>query len=376
MKIQNRITLLFTILTAGIIVSLSVFIYIFASENTFESFFHRLEVRADIVGHAALNENKSQTSIYHNIKEQHLGDLPEEEHRILKNQEADRILKIKESLPLPPTFYDQIIRKEPARFFHNDTSYVGLRIDRAGENIIIISSAVDLYGLEEMENLKKLLLIGFVISMFFVFTTGMIFSKQVFLPIRKIISNVQGISAYSLNQRLSFEDSKDEIADLSQTFNDMLNRLEITFEIQNNFVSNASHEFKTPLTVISGEAQLGLANRANSESARDSFRTVLQESEKLELLTNSMLSLAQTGFEGKKEQKGPVRVDELILEVKSMADQIRFGLDEEKMQQTADIAADRIDSQEDIAQLRANVNLSKQKQPKTVDVNKNVKFDN
>jgi len=64
------------------------------------------------------------------------------------------------------------------------------------------------------------------------------------------------------------------------------------------------------------------------------------------------------------------------LERKSMADQIRFGLDEEKMQQTADIAADRIDSQEDIAQLRANVNLSKQKQPKTVDVNKNVKFDN
>ena len=64
------------------------------------------------------------------------------------------------------------------------------------------------------------------------------------------------------------------------------------------------------------------------------------------------------------------------LERKSMADQIRFGLDEEKMQQTADIAADRIDSQEDIAQLRANVNLRKQKQPKTVDVNKNVRFDN
>ena len=64
------------------------------------------------------------------------------------------------------------------------------------------------------------------------------------------------------------------------------------------------------------------------------------------------------------------------LQRKSAMDQGRLGIDQERLDQTASIAQDRIESQEDIAQLRANVNLSKQKTPKTVDVNKNVRFDN
>ena len=325
MKIQNKIALIFTVLTAGIILALSIFLYIFTYGSISRSFFHRLEVRSDLVGHAALSENKSRTSIYYDIKEKHLGDLPDEQHYIIGKNDQKKADSLRKILPMPQSFYDEIIRKQPARYFDNDTFYVGTNITQSGESIIVLSSAVDLYGLEEMENLKNLLIVGFMISMLFVFTFGKFFAIQIFNPIRRIIRNVKGISAHNLNQRLSVDSNKDEIADLAKTFNDMLDRLEITFDIQNNFVSNASHEFKTPLTIISGEAELSLLDTGNSQAVRDSFQTILRESEKLEHLTNSMLSLAQTGFDGKKEQWEALRIDELMLMVKEMADKIMPG---------------------------------------------------
>lgn len=325
MKIQNKISLIFTGLTASVILSLSVFIYIFAFESTARSFFHRLEVRSNIVGHAGLQANQSHSSIYYDIKEKHLGDLPFEKHYIVEGNQPGKLKEIQKNLPMPASFYKEVRDKKSARFSQKDSSYVGLAINANGRNVTIISSALDVYGLEEMETLKELLVIGFLIAMLFVYTFSRLFSKQIFQPIRKIIRKVKGINADNLNERLVVGTSRDEIAHLSITFNDMLDRLEITFDMQNNFVSNASHEFRTPLTVISGEAELGASLKDLPESVNASFRTILSESERLEHLTNSMLSLAQTGFDGKREQWGVIRIDELIISVKGNIERIMPG---------------------------------------------------
>lgn len=319
MKIQNKIALIFTALSAGIILALSAFVYFFASESISAGFFHRLEVRSDIVGHAALQENKSLSSIYFDIKERHLGSLPHEKHRILPDPPDEATRK---RLSLPSSFYETARNNIPVRFFNHDTSYVVLRIARGEQKMMVVSSALDTYGMQEMSNLKNLLVIGFVIAMVFVFTFGKLFSNEIFKPIRNIIRNVKGINAHNLHQRLVVDPTDDDVEALSRTFNDMLDRLEVTFEMQNNFVSNASHEFRTPLTVVSGEAELGMSMPGLPDNARESFLNIYKEVEKLEHLTNSMLSLAQTGFDGKKEQWEEVRIDELILSVKEAADRI------------------------------------------------------
>ena len=107
-----------------------------------------------------------------------------------------------------------------------------------------------------------------------------------------------------------------------------------------------------------------------------------QISEKIALMTEEMVTEEQEVIEemgddplvALKQQEINIKAQDL--QRKSAMDQGRLGIDQERLDQTASIAQDRIDSQEDIAQLRANVNLSKQKTPKTVDVNKNVRFDN
>ena len=94
-----------------------------------------------------------------------------------------------------------------------------------------------------------------------------------------------------------------------------------------------------------------------------------------------MQELGQDPLVDLKQQEINLRAQDI--ERKSMVDEAKLNLDQQKLNQDAEIAQDRIDSQEDIAQLRANVNLTKQKEiekskknPRTVDVNKNIRFDN
>jgi signal transduction histidine kinase len=102
----------------------------------------------------------------------------------------------------------------------------------------------------------------------------------------------------------------------------MLDRLETAFETQNNFVSNASHELGTPLTAIIGEAELALNKRRPEDEYRQSLQVILHEAERLEHITKSLLNLAQTGFDGKKQSLERIRTDELIFTVKETIDKI------------------------------------------------------
>ncbi|GAB2784600.1 HAMP domain-containing sensor histidine kinase [Rhabdobacter roseus] len=322
MTIQNKITLLFTLLTATIILLHSVFIYYFSTQSTFNNFFHRLEVRAQIEAHAALEENENNSSIYYEVKEKHLKNLPSEIHYFINTTPDGTPIGARPKLHLPDSFYNDIQKGGNARHFDGSVFYVGMAIHEPNHNFILVSSAVDVYGLEELENLKRMKIIGFFICILVVYSAGRLFSREIFKPVRQIIKDVKGISAHNLHLRLENGNGKDELSDLSHTFNSMLDRLEVTFEMQNNFVSNASHELRTPLTIISGEAELGVRDPCLSETARNGFATILRESERLEYLISSLLKLAQTGFDGKKQQWGQIRIDEMILLVKKNVDRI------------------------------------------------------
>ena len=133
---------------------------------------------------------------------------------------------------------------------------------------------------------------------------------------------VNSISTENLHLRLNIGKGKDEVSELAHTFNNMLDRLETSFESQNNFVSNASHELSTPLTSIIGEAELALQKDRTPERYREAMHIILRESERLKAIIQSLLNLAQTGFDGKKQNWELLRADELLLEAKNAVDRI------------------------------------------------------
>jgi signal transduction histidine kinase len=155
-----------------------------------------------------------------------------------------------------------------------------------------------------------------------IYTVGLYFSRKTFQPFRDIISRVKQISEGNLHLRLTERSGGDEIAELTGTFNQMLNRLETAFEAQNNFISNASHELRTPLTAILGETEFALSKSRTPEVYQNSLEQVAQQAEKLQVLCKGLLSLAQTGFNGKVQSWKLVRMDQLVFDVKADCDAI------------------------------------------------------
>lgn len=113
-------------------------------------------------------------------------------------------------------------------------------------------------------------------------------------PINRLISAMRQIRSDQLQRRLGWTSRTDEIGTLATTFDAMLDRLEEGFERERQFISDASHELKTPLTIINANAQM-LERWADDDPAirSESLRAIRQESGSLAQMVNGMLLLAK-----------------------------------------------------------------------------------
>ncbi|WP_291574363.1 sensor histidine kinase [Clostridium sp. UBA4548] len=141
-------------------------------------------------------------------------------------------------------------------------------------------------------------------------------SKKLLLPVKKMNETIENISAQDLNTRLNVSGSKDELKDLAKTFNDMLDRLQRTYEAQNQFVSDASHELRTPIAVIQGYANLlDRWGKEDKEVLDEAIGAIKSEAEAMKTLVEQLLFLARSDKHTQKVEMVDFKVNELIGEV-------------------------------------------------------------
>ncbi len=115
------------------------------------------------------------------------------------------------------------------------------------------------------------------------------------------------MSQESLDQRIALTGPEDELRELARTFDDMMERLEQSFDSQRRFVANASHELRSPLTVIRSEAEVALANPATDpEELRHVAEVVIEATKRTEALLDGLMVLARS-------QQGTLRREQLDL---------------------------------------------------------------
>lgn len=140
--------------------------------------------------------------------------------------------------------------------------------------------------------------------------------KKMLLPIYTMTNTAKTISAGALQTRLAAGSSYDELKDMAETFNEMLDRLEAAYNQQQQFVSDASHELRTPIAVIQGYANL-LQRWGKTEQAvlEESLTAIQHEAEHMKNLVNQLLFMARADKNTQQINKNLFRVDELIFEV-------------------------------------------------------------
>jgi len=143
--------------------------------------------------------------------------------------------------------------------------------------------------------------------------TGVILTRRALRPIDRIVSRAREIGEGSLSERLPRPGQQDEIGRLVDTLNEMLGRIEESFEVQRRFTADAAHELQSPLSRLRTELEVTLRRHRDSAEYEDTLRSCLDKVERLSILTRELLTLARLDAEqGRAAVSGTVSLGPLL----------------------------------------------------------------
>ena len=292
MKVKNRLSLQFTFMFAIVLFIVLIGIYTLVEQNRKDSFYAKLDDRALIVGELYLAQDNMSPENFKKVIEKYPQTLTHEVTRIYNDKFLPVFIK-EDTVSWSKDVIQQVIENKKIHFAIGKQQVVGLYyIDNSG-NFVVIASAVDDLGFQNMRRLAFIMLFSFGASLIITFFLGRIFATIALQPILKITNDLKIIRSTSLDKRLTLTKYKnDEINLLSTTINNLLEHLEQSFHDQQSFISHASHELKTPLTKIFGKAEVTLKSEREKEEYKKALESIIKESEKLDMLISSLLELA------------------------------------------------------------------------------------
>jgi len=174
-------------------------------------------------------------------------------------------------------------------------------------------------SLEDVEDALRTLFIILVIAvpsaLLVASLGGQFLANQALKPVDHITQTARMITSQNLNQRIKSLKVKDEISRLIETFNEMISRLDQSFHQIKQFSSDASHELKTPLTILKGEVEVALRKERTSQDYEQILRSNLEEINRMSKIVDNLLLLARTETGEIRLFKEEVNLSQIVSEV-------------------------------------------------------------
>lgn len=314
MKLVTRTALAYTVLTALILFVFAYSVYFVSEKNREEEFFDRLDYkitwRAEFIFDARIDENLIKVLHTKNKKLLNEADI--------SVYDSNFDLYFSDNIPpLGSKKILQSIKKRKTLNWSDDKyQYRGILYTNADKEFYIIGRAVDVTGMNHINAFKKNVLYVYFISIGVLFIVGFGFSYYTLKPLKDIIFQIRDISEHNLNRRMVIPKAKDELYELTQTFNATFNRLEKSFNSHRNFVTTIAHEFRTPLSILIAEIELGKELNQTVEDYKASLDNALQEANHVSELSTALLDFARANYDISQIKLSDLRIDEVLVDAK------------------------------------------------------------
>lgn len=185
-----------------------------------------------------------------------------------------------------PAHHDERFDKQPFRF-------VSQRLDVHGRSYTVQAGIVTREETETLERFQNYLLMFAPLVLLVAGVVGYGLSRRALAPVDRLTRTARTITGSTLSSRLERLHTGDELQRLSDTLNEMLARIEAAFNRVTEFTADASHELRTPISLIRTEAELALRRSRGEEEYREALRHILLEAERTTSLIEELLALAR-----------------------------------------------------------------------------------
>lgn len=209
---------------------------------------------------------------------------------------------------------DSIRQQQFLVFTIDQHQAIGLVAAFQGRNRLVISAGRDQEGLDALEALLKILLIGMLAIIILVAFSAYVIAKQVLKPLILLNKQVEAVNDEQLNTSIYIEETntKDEIKELAISFNLMLQRLQEAFSQQKQFIQHASHELRTPLAALTNQIDLALQQDRSPQYYQELLLSLQEDHDKLSKLLQQLLQLFRSGQTIQTAELTTVYLNELI----------------------------------------------------------------
>ncbi|MHC5310456.1 HAMP domain-containing sensor histidine kinase [Myroides sp. LJL116] len=214
---------------------------------------------------------------------------------------------------ITPKILESIRQKKSLDFKIENNFYQGIFYPDNQGDFVVITTATTTNFNGQINSLLLILLFVFLTGLLAIYFVSIYISNVAYRPLKQIVKKVNQISYTNLDTPIEVPNSKDELASLISSYNGLLNRVAQSISNQKNFINYASHEFKSPLTAISGNLEVFAQRPRSQQEYQQMAKNVLDSVYKIENILNNLLLLSS--LEVREYTKTPVRVDEILWKV-------------------------------------------------------------